>query len=220
MVIATKITGGANVTKKNIVKDLEGSLLRLKTDYVDVYTLHWPARYTPQSNWGQSLEYDVDTERQPYYRNAASFEEITEAMGSLIRQGKIRGYGSCNDNAFGLTAMCYAARSVGAPEPCCMQGDFSLINRRSLENGLSEASSPVHENAGWMGYNLLAGGVLTGKYREVKAAVDNARDRELAEKLLADPRGRMDEYGWGQTLYRYRSAPALRAVDQLSLINI
>ena len=61
MVIATKITGGANVTKKNIVKDLEGSLLRLKTDYVDVYTLHWPARYTPQSNWGQSLEYDVDT---------------------------------------------------------------------------------------------------------------------------------------------------------------
>ena len=82
MVIATKITGGANVTKKNIVKDLEGSLLRLKTDYVDVYTLHWPARYTPQSNWGQSLEYDVDTERQPYYRNAASFEEITEAMGS------------------------------------------------------------------------------------------------------------------------------------------
>lgn len=218
MVIATKITGGANVTKKNIVKDLEGSLLRLKTDYVDVYTLHWPARYTPQSNWGQSLEYDVDTERQPYYRNAASFEEITEAMGSLIRQGKIRGYGSCNDNAFGLTAMCYAARSVGAPEPCCMQGDFSLINRRSLENGLSEASSPVHENAGWMGYNLLAGGVLTGKYREVKAAVDNARDRELAEKLLADPRGRMDEYGWGQTLYRYRSAPALRAVDQYAAL--
>ena len=218
MVVATKITGGANVTKKNIVKDLEGSLLRLKTDYVDVYTLHWPARYTPQSNWGQSLEYDVDTERQPYYRNAASFEEITEAMGSLIRQGKIRGYGSCNDNAFGLTAMCYAARSVGAPEPCCMQGDFSLINRRSLENGLSEASSPVHENAGWMGYNLLAGGVLTGKYREVKAAVDNARDRELAEKLLADPRGRMDEYGWGQTLYRYRSAPALRAVDQYAAL--
>ncbi len=218
MVVATKITGGANVTKKNIVKDLEGSLLRLKTDYVDVYTLHWPARYTPQSNWGQSLEYDAETEKQPYYRNAASFEEITEAMGSLIRQGKIRGYGSCNDNAFGLTAMCYAARSVGAPEPCCMQGDFSLINRRSLENGLSEASSPVHENAGWMGYNLLAGGVLTGKYREVKAAVDNARDRELAEKLLADPRGRMDEYGWGQTLYRYRSAPALRAVDQYAAL--
>lgn len=213
VVLATKITGGANVNRRNIVKDLEGSLLRMKTDYVDVYTLHWPARYTPQSNWGQSLQYHGDTERAPYYRNAASFEEIAEAMGKMIREGKLRGWGSCNDNAYGLTAMCYAARSVGAPEPCAMQGDYSIINRRSEENGLAEASSPVHENVGWMGYNLLAGGVLTGKYRDVKAAVDNPNDRALAERLLADPRGRMDDYSWGKTLYRYRSAPALRAVD-------
>ena len=60
LVIATKITGSSNVTKKNIKKDLEGSLVRLGTDYVDVYTLHWPARYTPQSNWGQSLQYHVE----------------------------------------------------------------------------------------------------------------------------------------------------------------
>ena len=213
VVIATKITGGSNVNAKNIQRDLEQSLLRLKTDYVDVYTLHWPARYTPQSNWGQSLNYDVEMERAPYYKNAASFEEITEAMGTMIDQGKLRGYGSCNDNAYGLTAMCYAARSVGAPEPCCMQGDYSLINRRSEENGLAEASSPVHENAGWMGYNLLAGGVLTGKYRKIKAAVDNPDDPALAERLLKNPRGRMDDYSWGQTLYRYRSGPALRAVD-------
>lgn len=210
-VLATKITGGANVTPKNIIRDLEGSLMRLGTDYVDVYNLHWPARYTPQSNWGQSLMYHVDTERAPYYKNATSFEDICEAMGKLIAQGKIRGYGSCNDNAYGLTAMCYAARAVGAPEPCNLQGDFSLINRRAEENGVSEAASPVHENVGWMGYNILAGGVLTGKYMDVPAAVDNANDRELAERLLANPRGRMDDYSWGKTLYRYRSAPALRA---------
>ena len=210
--LATKITGGANVTAKNLVKDLESSLARLGTDYVDVYNLHWPARYTPQSNWGQSLMYHVETEAAPYYRNAASFEEIAEAMGKLIKQGKVRGYGSCNDNAYGLTAMCYAARAMGVPEPCNAQGDFSLINRRSEENGLAEMSSPAHENVGWMGYNILAGGVLTGKYLEVAAAVDNPRDRALAERLLANPRGRMDDYSWGKTLYRYRSAPALRAV--------
>ena len=58
LVIATKITGGRNITPKNLVKDCEGSLRRLKTDYIDIYNLHWPARYTPQSNWGQSLEYN------------------------------------------------------------------------------------------------------------------------------------------------------------------
>ena len=44
MTIATKITGSTNVTPKNIEKDLEGSLKRLQTDYVDVYLLHWPQR--------------------------------------------------------------------------------------------------------------------------------------------------------------------------------
>ena len=58
LVIATKITGGRNITPKNLVKDCEGSLRRLKTDYIDIYNLHWPSRYTPQSNWGQSLEYN------------------------------------------------------------------------------------------------------------------------------------------------------------------
>ena len=42
---------------RNIIEDCEGSLRRLGTDYLDVYNLHWPARYSPQSNWGQSLEY-------------------------------------------------------------------------------------------------------------------------------------------------------------------
>lgn len=84
----------------------------------------------------------------------------------------------------------------GAPPPCVMQNDFSIINRRAEENGVTEASSPVHENVGFMAYNVLAGGVLTGKYLEVAAAVDNAQDPALAEKLLENPRGRMDDYSW------------------------
>ena len=89
LVISTKITGGRNVNKKNIINDCDGSLKRLGTDYIDVYLLHWPARYTPQSNWGQSLQYHYDTEK--YYQSNAGFAEIAEAMGQLIKQGKIRG---------------------------------------------------------------------------------------------------------------------------------
>jgi len=205
VVIASKITGGRNVNAKNIIADCEGSLSRLGTDYLDVYTLHWPARYTPQSNWGQSLEYSQETER--YSTGRASFEEIAEAMGKLMAQGKIRGWGMCNDNAYGLTASCYAARALGVPPPCVMQNDYSIINRRIDENGLAEAASPVHENVGFMAYNVLAGGVLTGKYLQTAAAVDD-RDKASAQRAFAAPRGRMDERGWGYTLYRYRSGPA------------
>ena len=67
-------------------------------------------RYTPQSNWGQSLAYHRSTEKQPYYASAASFEEIAEAMGKLMDEGKLRGWGMCNDNAYGLAASAAAAR--------------------------------------------------------------------------------------------------------------
>ena len=73
----------------------------------------------------------------------------------------------CNDNTYGLTASCYAARELGVAPPIAMQNDYSILNRRIEENGQSEASSPVHENVGFMAYNVLAGGVLTGKYLQV-----------------------------------------------------
>ena len=43
--IASKITGGRNINRRTIEADLQASLERLGTDYLDVYMLHWPARY-------------------------------------------------------------------------------------------------------------------------------------------------------------------------------
>ena len=48
--------------------------------------------------------------------SAASFREIVSAMGELMKEGKIRGYGACNDNAVGLMGMYGAARELGK---CC-----------------------------------------------------------------------------------------------------
>ena len=170
VVIATKITGGRNVTPKNIQADCEGSLKRLGTDYIDVYQLHWPQRYSPQSNWGQSLEYNLQRDSSAYWRSnggPTSFEDLCLAMEKLIQQGKIRGWGLCNDNAYGLTACTRTAKALGTTPPCSLQGDYSLLDRKSDENGVAEAASPYNENVGFMAYNALAGGMLTGKVRVI-----------------------------------------------------
>jgi aryl-alcohol dehydrogenase-like predicted oxidoreductase len=68
-----------------------------------------------------------------------------------------------------------------------------------------------------MSYNALAGGFLTGKYMDIPAVVDDS-DRDRARTTLQKPRGRMDEFGWGRTLYRYRSEAAQQAVKEYSKI--
>ena len=75
-------------------------------------------------------------------------------MGALIAQGKIRGWGMCNDNAYGLAGSCAAAKMAGVPPPVSMQNDYSLIDSRAEENGVFEAGSSINENVGFMGYNL------------------------------------------------------------------
>lgn len=168
VVIASKITGGRNVTPRNIIADCEGSLQRLGTDYIDVYQLHWPQRYSPQSNWGQSLSYHIERDASPYWRaggGPTTFEDLCGSMEKLIQQGKIRAWGLCNDNAYGLTACTRMAKAMGTTPPACLMGDYSLLDRKSDENGVAEAASPYNENVGFMAYNALAGGMLTGKVR-------------------------------------------------------
>jgi aryl-alcohol dehydrogenase-like predicted oxidoreductase len=201
----------------------EGSLQRLGTDYIDVYQLHWPQRYSPQSNWGQSLAYQIENDADPYWRGfggPTSFEDLCLAMEKLVQQGKIRGWGLCNDNAYGLTACTRTAKALGTTPPCSIQGDFSMIDRKSQENGVAEAASPYNENVGFMSYNALAGGMLTGKYMDVPAALDDLVDGngDRGKKSLTQPRGRMDTRGWGGTLYRYRTEAAQSAIREYQSI--
>lgn len=197
MTLISKITGATNVTPRNIEKDLDGSLRRLQTSYLDVYMLHWPQRYQPQSNWGQSLQY----RRSGEYNRRCSFEELVTTMDKMVKKGKIRGWGTCNDSSYGITKMSVLAEQMGATKPCAFQGDYSLLDRKSDENSVLEACSPFNEDIGFMAYNVLAGGMLTGKYMN---------------RVNGQLRGRMDTRGWGGTLYRYQSPAAKAAISRYS----
>ena len=134
----------------------DGSLRRLRTNYIDLYQLHWPSRYTPL--WGKS-RFDI-TQVKPD-SEVAAFEETVLALGELIRAGKIRHWGLSNETSFGVCQWCETAKRLGVPLPITIQNDFSLVDRR-FETELAEACA--HYKISLLPYGPLAGGTLSGKF--------------------------------------------------------
>jgi len=159
----------SRLSRDQIFEAIDGSLRRLQTDYLDLYQLHWPDRYTP--NFGE-LGYERAKERS----DDVSFEEQVQAMGDLIASGKIRHWGVSNENAFGVTKFVETAKKLGVPPPVSIQNDFSLADRRFHTDGTAEACAPhnVPGGIGLLAYGALSGGTLSGKYlgdqKEAKTA--------------------------------------------------
>lgn len=140
-----------NTSPEAIRVQLRRSLKRMGTDYVDVYYLH---------------RFDPDTEPQA----------IARAMGDELRAGTIRAWGVSNYTAPQLAALLEAARRENVPTPALCQPALSLLNRAALDDMLPLCEK---ENIGVVPYQVLQGGVLTGKYKRGAAAPEGSR---LAEK--------------------------------------
>jgi len=140
---------------ESIITACDASLRRLKTDYIDLYQLHWPDRYAP--GFGTTA-YNPAKER-----NAVPIEETVGALKQLIDAGKIKHYGLSNETTYGVCEFCRVADKLGAPRPISIQNSFCLIHR-SFETELAEACAPSHFNIGLLPWTPLAGGALTGKY--------------------------------------------------------
>ena len=168
IVLATKVCGntsnkyirggGNSFGKKKIVVALDESLKRLKTDYIDLYQLHWPERNT---NFFGDYGYEHDEND----RNWTPFEEILESLKKFIEQGKIRYVGLSNETAWGLSKFLELSKMKGLPKMMSVQNPYNLLNR-TYEVGLAEIS--VREQSGLLAYSPLAFGYLTGKYRNNK----------------------------------------------------
>jgi aryl-alcohol dehydrogenase-like predicted oxidoreductase len=150
IILATKVAGAANgwfvppvrhgltaIDAFHITTAVEGSLRRLKTDYIDLYQVHWPDTVVP-------------------------IAESLEALDQLVRAGKVRYLGTSNENAYGLTKALETSRYQGFKRFESIQNNFSLLNRRFLDE---LAVVCRKEQVGLLPFSPLAGGVLSGKYR-------------------------------------------------------
>jgi len=175
IIIATKISGngpswirggGFQYDEKNITKAIEKSLARLKTDYIDLYQLHWPER---KSNYFGKLGYKHQDEEEKWN----DFEKILITLEKFIKQGKIRYIGLSNETAWGLAKFLEISKNKNLPRVVSVQNPYNLLNR-SYEVGLAEIS--IREKSGLLAYSPLASGYLSGKYRNGKMPKNSRMD--------------------------------------------
>ena len=193
IILATKISGpgpswirggGLQYTKENIEKSVNDSLKRLKTDFIDLFQLHWPERNT---NYFGKLGYEHKEEKK-----WNDFKSILEILKKIIDQGKIRYIGLSNETAWGLSKFLEISKSFNLPKMMSVQNPYNLLNR-TYEVGLAEIS--IREKSGLLAYSPLAFGFLSGKYRN-----NNLPDKSRM-KLF------------GEFFSRYKSDNSIKAIE-------
>ena len=162
IILATKVGGRnliqdkPNTTKSHILKEVEESLLRLNTDYIDLYQTHYDDTKTP-------------------------VEETLSAYNQLVKEGKIRYIGASNFSSERLIESLEKSDLFNLPAYKILQPEYNLYDRQSFEEFLQ----PVAEKfkLGVIPYYSLASGFLSGKYRN-EEDLDKSTRGEGIKKYL------------------------------------
>jgi len=151
---------------KSVQMACDASLRRLQTDRIDLMQIHWPDRYVPV--FGQT-EFKHDNKRE----DAVAIEETASALRDMIEEGKIRYIGLSNETPFGVCEWVRATEKLGIRDKLVsIQNSYSLLDRR-FDSELAEVCD--NYNIGLLPWSILAGGLLSGKYREGKNPSPNSR---------------------------------------------
>jgi aryl-alcohol dehydrogenase-like predicted oxidoreductase len=164
VVIATKVGGdmgeGKNLRKDYILRAVETSLKRLRTDYIDLYQTHWD---------------DLDT----------PIEETLEALDQLVTAGKVRWTGASNYSPERLQESMRISAAMGLSSYVSLQPRYNLFDREEFEDQYAPVCA--EHSLGVLTYYSLASGFLTGKYRSEADFGKSVRGSSMPKYLT--PRG-------------------------------
>jgi aryl-alcohol dehydrogenase-like predicted oxidoreductase len=177
VILATKVAGRSHInwlprrdpetisalTREQILDSVEASLERLGVDYIDLLQIHWPDRYIG-GFFGAPDFLPSNYDKQEH--EPVPFEEQLSAMQELIQAGKVRYIGVSNETPYGVCSMVQLEKAFPDlyPKIVSIQNSYSMVVRKDYEAGVAEAC--YHHNIGFLPYSPLAGGTLTGKYRD------------------------------------------------------
>lgn len=164
VILATKVANpvghkGLNdrgLSRVHVMQAVEGSLRRLKTDYIDLYYVHRPDPKTP-------------------------WEDVVRTFGNLVRQGKIRHWALSNVRGWQIAHICHLCRQLNEPEPVALQPYYNLMNRQPEVEVLPAARA---YGLGVVPYSPVARGVLTGKYRLNEAPEPGSRVARQDKRIM------------------------------------
>jgi aryl-alcohol dehydrogenase-like predicted oxidoreductase len=174
LVLATKVAGPArgmawvrggsnDLTPSDITEACHASLKRLKTDVIDLYQIHWPVRHVPAFG----VMYFNPAKDVP----VTSIHDQLEALGRLVKDGKVRAIGLSNESPYGVHEFVRLAEQHGLPRVATVQNPYCLINR-TVDNGLDETMHRL--GVSLLAYSPLGFGLLTGKYDDTGTSGDTA----------------------------------------------
>lgn len=191
VILATKVGSIPGSDKKSLAKDyilksVDASLKRLKTDYIDLYQSHYDDPETP-------------------------IEDTLEVYDRLIRAGKVRWIGASNFSAVRLRTALETADRLGLPRYQSFQPEYNLYQREAYEKELEQVV--VYHQLGVINYYALASGFLTGKYRS-EADLDKSK-RGAGIKKYLDDRGFKILKALDQVAEQYNANPASIALAWL-----
>jgi aryl-alcohol dehydrogenase-like predicted oxidoreductase len=166
-VLASKIAGpglawvrdGGPITGQAVIDAVDASLVRLQTDYIDLFQLHWPNRQSP--HFGQHAPNvfnftDLDSEQQ-----TENMLDILQGLDKCIKSGKVRFCGLSDDTPWGINSYLKLSEKHDLPKIVSIQNEFSLLHTKDWPYLIENC---VHEDIAYLPWSPMATGMLSGKY--------------------------------------------------------
>ncbi|MFT2111380.1 aldo/keto reductase [Marinomonas sp. 2405UD68-3] len=166
-ILATKIAGpglpyvrnASPITGKTIVEAIDASLARLKTDYIDLYQLHWPNRTSP--HFAKHHPNQINFSQVDGTKESEGMLDILIALDKCIKEGKIRHFGLSDDTPWGVNEFVRLSEIHNLAKPVSIQNEFSLLHAKDWPYLIENC---IHQDVAYLPWSPLATGSLTGKY--------------------------------------------------------